>query len=284
MQSAIRIRPHSVRGGRMADLKHLAMLNSDGKALPPLRDPAGVKTALVDLRARVLARTPYDRLLTELITLDAAERAVTRGCDALFIDTFGDYAIDAVRAAVDVPVVGAGEASLAAASAYGRFTIVTVWPESMGFIYDERLRTCPGGESCVRVNHFSAERELDRVGSSQGIKARMLRHEPGLIDDLGQACRQAAIADEAAAVLLGCTCMSPIAAAIQDRCDVPVLDPSALGQQAAFNALLQGGPPSARPRTARRGQAHDLVDLWLRHDTAATESDACDVCVIGEYA
>ncbi|WP_189047514.1 hypothetical protein [Micromonospora sonchi] len=46
----------------MADLKHLAMLNSDGKARPPLRDPAGVKTALVDLRARVLARTPYDRL------------------------------------------------------------------------------------------------------------------------------------------------------------------------------------------------------------------------------
>lgn len=265
----------------------LAMLNSDGKCRPPLADPAGVETTLVDLRTRVLARTPYDRLLTDLVTLDAAERAVAEGCDALYIDTFGDYAIEAIRAATELPVVGAGEASLAAAAAYGRFSIVTVWPESMGFIYEERLRACPGGENCVRVHHFSAERELDLVGSPDGIKARMQRHEDGLIDELARACREAAAADNAAAVLLGCTCMSPVAKALQARCDVPVLDPSALGQRAAFDVLLSDKPknPAAdRPRTARVGQAGRLIDLWLREEPAATEPEACDVCVIGDPA
>ena len=268
----------------MGELRRLAMLNSDGKRRPPLPDPAGCQTTLVDLRTRVLARTPYDRLLTELVTLDAAEKAIEDGYDALLIDSFGDYAIDAIRAATDVPVVGAGEASLAAAARYGRFTIVTVWPESMRFIYDERLRTCPGGESCVRVLYFSPESELDLVGSPQGIRARMRRHEQAVVEELGEACRKAAVADGAAAVLLGCTCMSPVAADLQNWCDVPVLDPSALGQQAAFDAVMNGKRDYDRPRSARTGHARLLVDLWLRHDAAAAEPEACDVCVVGGQA
>jgi len=266
----------------MGELRRLAMVNSDGKSRPPLEDPAGCQTTLVELRTRVLARTPYDRLLTELLTLDAAERAVEDGCDALFIDTFGDYAIDAIRAITDVPVVGAGEASVAAAARYGRFTIVTVWPRSMRFIYEERLRTCPGGENCVGVHYVSPEAGLDLVGSPLGIRARMPPRERAAVEEPGQACQRAAAADGANAVLLGCTCMSPIAAELQAWCDVPVLDPSALGQRAAFDAVMNGDRDGARPRTMRTGQARRLVDLWLRHDAAATTPEACDVCVIGD--
>nr|PZN65005.1 MAG: hypothetical protein DIU58_08090 [Sphaerobacter thermophilus] len=266
----------------MGELRRLAMLNSDGKDRPPLADPPGCQTTLIDLRTRVLARTPYDRLLTELVTLDAAERAIEEGYDALYIDTFGDYAIDAIRAVTDIPVVGAGEASLAAAAGYGRFTIVTVWPRSMRFIYEERLRTCPGGDQCVRVHYLSAEAELDMVARAQSVRERMRRRERTVLEELGEACRQAAAADGANAVLLGCTCMSPIAAELQAWCDVPVLDPSALGQRAAFDAVMNGDRDGARPRTMRTGQARRLVDLWLRHDAAATTPEACDVCVIGD--
>ena len=75
----------------------VAMINSDGKSAPVLPDRPGVTTELHDLRVRSFARTPYDRLFTELGTLDAAERALASGCDAVYVDSFADYAVDAIR-------------------------------------------------------------------------------------------------------------------------------------------------------------------------------------------
>lgn len=266
----------------MRAVKRLAMLNSDGKSGPPLADPAGIETTLVELRLRTLARSPYDRLFTDLATVDAAEAAVRTGCDGIYIDTFADYGIEAIRTIVDVPVVGAGEASIRAAASHGRFSIVTVWPESMGYLYDERLRDVPGGDSCIDVHHFSREEELDRAGTSTGIKARMTRGEHRLVEQLVECCRRVAAADDCAAILLGCTCMSPVHTALQQACDLPVLDPSATGLQAAFEILGDDPPVSGRARSRRAGDVPLLLDAWLRQGPADVESEVCDVCIVAD--
>ncbi|GGM45968.1 aspartate/glutamate racemase family protein [Dactylosporangium sucinum] len=260
----------------------LAMINSDGKSAPPLPDPEGVVTELYELRLRAFARTPYDQLFTELGTLDAAEAAIAAGCDAIYIDTFADYAIERVRTAAGVPVIGAGAAAVAAAGAHGRrFSVVTVWPESMAYLYDERLANCSGGQHCAGVHFFSPEDELGRLGTRAGVKARMLRRESDIVDRLAEACRSAVRADGAEAVLLGCTCMSPIAGRLAECCDFPVLDASALGQQAAFDALRCTTAPAPRARSLRAGTASRLVDTWLASGFADEPSpDECDVCVI----
>ncbi len=260
-------------------MSRLAMLNCDGKSRPPLPDPAGVRTDLVDLRLRALARTPYDRLLTDLATVDAAERALADGCEALLVDSFADYGLDAIRALTPVPVLGAGESSIAAAADRGRFSVVTVWPASMGFLYDERLASCAGGEECAGVHHVSPEGELDLLGTPDGVKARMTRTERPVVEQLVEACREAVRRDGSDLVLLGCTCMAPVAGLIAAQLDVEVLDPSRLGQQAAFDALRSGPRPAAGAPTARAGDVVRLLDAWRAAEPEPLVDD-CDVCVV----
>jgi allantoin racemase len=268
------------------ELRRLAMINSDGKAHPPLPDPDGVLTTTYDLRFRVMARTPYDHLFTELGTVDAAEAALADRSQALYIDTFGDYGADRIRAMTDVPVVGAGEASIAAAGVQLRsFSIVTVWPRSMEYLYDERLRTCTGGDRCAGVHFLSGEDELERVGRSEGVKARMIRQEGGIVDGLAALCGAAVARDGSEGVLLGCTCMSPVAVELAERCAFPVLDPSRLGLEAAFQALAGAAEPRPAHRTARHGLATEIVSAYVGHsDNGSALLDDCDVCAITNAA
>ena len=46
-----------------------------------------------------------------------APHAAAVGCDAIFIDSFADYGIAAMRAAIEIRVIGGGEAGMAAAAA-----------------------------------------------------------------------------------------------------------------------------------------------------------------------
>lgn len=257
----------------------LAIINSDGKSRPPLPDPDGLVSSLHDLRFRVLARTPYDRLFTELGTLDAAERALTQGCDGIYVDTFGDYAVERIRAITDVPVVGAGEATIGAAARFGRFSVVTVWPRSMGWLYDERLAAVPGGGACAGVHHLADENELALVGTGDGVKARMIRGEGAVVDDVVSLCRDALARDRSEVVALGCTCMSPIAPAVAERLGVPVLDPARVGLAEAHGQVL-GGMRSTRERfpVGRVGLAAAVVDACLAVEGQA--GDECEVCVV----
>lgn len=263
----------------MTDLR-LAIINSDGKSRPPLPDPDGLVSRLHDLRFRVLARTPYDHLFTELGTLDTAEGALAEGCDGIYVDTFGDYAVERIRAITDVPVVGAGAATIRAAAELGDFSIVTVWPRSMRWLYDERLAAVPGGVACAGVHHLADEDELGRVGTGQGVKARMTRAEGAVVDDVVALCRTALARDKTRVVALGCTCMSPIASAVAERLDVPVLDPARVGLAAAHDQVL-GRLRSTAERfpVGRPGLAGAVVEAHLAADGTAA-LDECEVCVV----
>ena len=258
--------------------RRLGVINSDGKNAPALDPPGGIEVRLLDLRFRAFARTPYDHLLVELGHVDAAERALTDGYDALLIDTFADYAIERIRVVASVPLVGAGEAGIAEASANGRrYSVVTVWPASMGWLYDERLAKCSGGDSCGGVHHAGAEEELALVGTGTGVKARMIRGEDQVIDAIVAACHRAIEDDSTEAILFGCTCMSPIAAKVQARCSFPIIDASAAGLRAAYRVLHDRSLPTRPVAKRQAGTITSVVDAWI----AARENpdpDECDVC------
>lgn len=112
---------------------------------------------------------------------------------------------------------------------------------------------------------------------------RMIRGESDLVDQLAQACRSAVEADGTEAVLLGYTCMSPIAESIQERCSFPVLDASKAGLQAGFDALLTGKSAPTRVASSNFGLASKLVDAWLNGSVPAEPfSDECEVCAIAQ--
>ena len=206
------------------------------------------------MRVPGFARNPYDRFFVALGHIDAAERAVADGCDAIFIDTFADYGMAEIRAAVPVPVIGAGESGIVAASANGTrdFSIVTVWPLSMNYLYKERLDNSPGGNRCLRVEHVLPETELQKAGTDGFIKNRMERHESAVIDLLAARVQQVADESGVGTILLGCTCMAPVGPAIQERVDVEVIEGTRNGLAVAFATLAAPRHGAAdRRRVAR---------------------------------
>ncbi|MFV2096073.1 aspartate/glutamate racemase family protein [Micromonospora sp. LOL_014] len=268
----------------MSELRRLAVINSDAKRAPVLPDPPGLVTELVEPRLRRFARTPYEHLLTEVDTVDVAEAAIVAGCDAVYIDTFGDYGVGRLRAATSVPIVGAGEASLAWAGQLGRrFSIVTVWPASMDYLYAERLSSCAGGALAAGVHYLSDETELHRVGTDAGVKARMARGETDVVDAISAACLRAADRDGTDLILFGCTCMTPVAAEVAGRVGIEIGDPSVVGLAAGHAAALAATRPA--PPTGRLGAVSALVDAYLgvaaqSGSNCTVEDDGCEVCAV----
>ncbi len=202
----------------------------------------------------------------------------------MLINSFADYGIDALRAVLDIPVIGAGEATLLAAARAGRrFAIVTVWPRSMQFLYDERLRAVAVAEQCVAIRHFTMEDELARLGQETGVMARMHRGETEVIDGLRAECARAVREDGAECIVLGCTCMGPIGPALEAGCEVPVLESSRVGLRAALTESRRRGGARAAPHPARRRDlVPELVDAWLEGGSRPPAPQAagdCPVCI-----
>ncbi len=261
---------------------HLAELGRDG-----------VVPQLVNPRLSAFASTPYERLVVDLGYVDAAQAAAADGCDALFINSMADYGIEAMRAAVGIPVVGAGEAALRVAGREGRrFAIVTVWPSSMRFLYDERLRACGLEPACVSIRHLSGEDELARLGADDGVMSRMRRGEGAIVARLAAMCADAVREDGAECIALGCTCMAPVGPAIAAACFVPVIESSRAGFLATIAAArdpVLRAPATGSRRSSRTALVPALVDAWFQASgrEGASKPDAapptdggdCAVCV-----
>ncbi len=230
------------------------------------------------IRLSAFARSAYERLVVDVGYVDAAQRAAPNA-SAILINSFADYGIDAMRAALAVPIIGAGEATLLAAARLAqRFAIVTVWPESMRFLYTERLRALELADRCTSILHVSPEAELSRLGSADGVMERMHRRETSVLEQLRAACKLAIERDGADCIVLGCTCMAPVGPELAASCSRPVLESSRIGYAASIAAARQ--PHNGSVARADRMQLVSLVDAWAGQATSnhsSSEPD-CPVC------
>lgn len=254
---------------------------SQSTTLPPhLRELArsGVELNLVQPRLSLFAFTAYERLLVDVGYVDACQKAAAQGADAIVINSFADYGIDAARAVVDVPIYGAGESALAEAADQGPFGIVTVWPASMGFLYTERLSSLKLEARCVALHHVQNEDELTRLTDETGVMQRMARQESDIIGTL-QAYGEKLMQQGANSIVLGCTCMGPIGSELQKLARVPVIE----GSVAAVRAAITGkNQPTAKD--CRTRQPHLIPDLIERGGTlpSLSQNSDCPVCIATE--
>lgn len=244
-----------------------------------------VTPELVDPRLSVFALTPYERLVVDVGYVDAGQQAERLGCDAVMINSFADYGLDALRSVLTIPVFGAGESTMLAAAKGGRrFSIVTIWPRSLAHLYDERLRALALGEQCVSVRYVLPEVELTRLTDDDGAMARMHRGDRTIVDRLVAECERAVREDGAECIALGCTCMAPIGPAVEAACSVPVLESARVGFRAAATALRSAPRPVRRePLVApeRRDLVPRLVDAWVGVGAPPldTHGGDCPVCI-----
>ncbi|MGE0734233.1 MAG: aspartate/glutamate racemase family protein [Alphaproteobacteria bacterium] len=232
----------------------------------------------------VFPRDALELKLLEVGYIDAGLRAAADGNEALVINSMGDYGLAALRAGAGVPVLGSGEAGLRkAASLGGKFAIVTVWPESTAFLYRQLLREAGLESRCAAVLHVGQQAELESIvrgtaGDAHYV-ARMQGGDATMLDRVVQACEQAVRQHGAASILLGCTCMSPVAAKIAARVSVPVVD----SLVEAIGCALRGDVKAqARPFSYARRDA--TFAAMAQTGKQSVKDEVCEVCVVAEEA
>ena len=78
--------------------------------------------------------------------------------------------VDGLREKLDMPVVGAGETAAKTASHISKqFSIVTIWPTSMDFIYEDLLRTTNTREKCQQIVNLSDDDDLETLGNDENF-------------------------------------------------------------------------------------------------------------------
>jgi allantoin racemase len=263
----------------------MARIGFLGTVVSPLRPTAAPELA-ASLRADtvlcaypsrvpVFPSTPVERAMQAIGHLEAGLSAQAAGCAAAVIDSVGDYGLPALKSALAIPVVGAGQAGMAEAGRGGRaFSVVTVWPASMNFIVEDLLRDYGFGAQCLGIHNVGVEEDLEMVAGPDGYLERVRSAADAILDRVSVLCNGAAAAG-AQAVLLGCTCMSPMASKVAARASVPVINPLL---QAAVLADGLARSSAARPLALKPGR--DLMVRSMVDAVAGAEAEDCPVCIL----
>ncbi|MGW4033449.1 aspartate/glutamate racemase family protein [Streptomyces sp. NPDC004838] len=160
----------------------------------------------------------YDEAFAVPGIVTEVEAAARDGADGVFVTCFGDPGVHAAREVVDVPVVGGFEPAVLTALSLGeRVGVVTMLPNVVPTVH--RMARQHGiAERCRSV------RAVD-------IPVLALHDQDVLLGQLAEQAAEAVAAQEADVIVLGCTGMMGVAAALQTRLEregvyVPVVDPT----------------------------------------------------------
>ena len=169
----------------------------------------------------------YDEALAAPHIVEEVKRAESEGFDAVSIDCAMDTVVRGSREAAGIPVTSAGEASyLLAMGLCSKFSIVTVLKSTAQTI-SENIKKY-GFESRVASVRHADIPVLDLKNERKAFAA-IMREAKGAIEE-----------DGAEAIVLGCTGMSSLARKLQDRLNVPVVDPAAASLRLAELYVKEG--------------------------------------------
>ena len=237
--------------------------------------PAGAQLVAFPSRVGVFPATPTDRAMQVIGHIEAGFTAAEAGMDALVIDSFADYGLDALKSALPCPVVGAGAAGLAAVSQLGGpFGIVTVWPASMNFLVDDLLQAHGMAGRCLALRNVGEETALAGLAGPDGYLDRIARADQGVLARVLREVETAA-ALGAKAVILGCTCMSPIAALVAQQAPLPIISPLAMAAIQAAQMVENGAATALNAPPLRADLIRRMVDA-----IAGEVAEDCPVCAV----
>ncbi|MEL7467758.1 MAG: aspartate/glutamate racemase family protein [Pseudomonadota bacterium] len=141
----------------------------------------------------------------------AVREAAENGFDAAIIACFDDTGLAEARAAVQIPVIGIGQAAFLAAMIYGRFSVITTLPVSVP-VLDGNIAGYGLGSACARVR-------------ASGLPVLSLEVDPVHAREVLSACAaEAAEQDGCDALVLGCAGMAAFGPAMQAASGLPAVD------------------------------------------------------------
>lgn len=167
--------------------------------------------------------------------LTASVRAERSGYAGLFINTVGDYGLADVRRTCEIPATGAGEGAVLTALRQGKFGIVSIWPPRLAFIYDAILSATRTRQDCVNVYHLSRDEDLATLEQPENFVTDMQACAATSLQAIREAC-ELCLAQGAKNIVLGCTCMYPVARLLRAE-GLPIIEPMEAGYRHLLNML-----------------------------------------------
>lgn len=155
----------------------------------------------------------YDEAWAALPTLLEAEKAEKEGYDAVIDYCFGDPALEAIKEALSIPVVGINEPSVHLASILGRkFSVIGVGSkESLGLMSD-------------KIAHYGLTNSLASVRITDVRVLDIKKESNKLMNALTEEGRKAIEEDGAEVLVLGCGSLLGTNEKLQEKLNVPVID------------------------------------------------------------
>jgi allantoin racemase len=190
-----------------------------------------------------------DWLLAEFGILQAGCNAVAEGFDAVCIDTLSDAGVNALRSALDIPVVGAGQAAYLMALALGRrFSILTQWQPWFA-IYEKGLHEAGIRDRCISMRSVDLRPDLENLlgGKEEQVLPILLAE--------AQNC----VADGADVIVLGSTTMHQAHAYLSRSLPVPVVNPGPASYALAHSLHTLGERGHSRVAFQRADADADLL-------------------------
>ena len=131
-------------------------------------------------------------------------------------------------------------------------------------------------ERCASLRFVTADAELD--GKDEYV-ADMKSQRTGIIDRVVAECDRAVTEDHCDAIVLGCTCMAPIAPLVAERCSVPVIDGMRAGYKFTEMTVALGLQPRL-PAADKRAPSRSEVDELLQAAAGSLEPVECEPCEV----
>lgn len=215
-------------------------LDEDGVALRRAGIPKELIPADVELEVVAVKNGPetadsiYDVFLMDMFIFEAGLSAERDGCDAILIDTVSDSGMKPLRSRLNIPVVGPGQVACHIALLLSeRFSFLATW-EKWAPIYRKI------------ANEYGL---ADRVASIRSPNlppdlANLLGDEEAYMPALLEEAEKAVELDRAGAVVLASTTMWQAHDYLQERLDVPVINPGVWGFKLAELMVRMGKSPS----------------------------------------
>jgi allantoin racemase len=155
----------------------------------------------------------YDEAWAALPTLLEAEKAEKEGYDAVIDYCFGDPALEAIKEALSIPVVGINEPSVHLASILGRkFSVIGVGGCRADALFSDKI-------TVYGLRHKLASARIT------DIKVLDIKKDfDSLVKALLEEGRKAITEDGAEVLVMGCGSLLNIAEILQKKLKVPVID------------------------------------------------------------
>lgn len=214
-----------------------AMTDNIGKAASAAASPGTEIVASTPSAGPMSIESYYDEYLAIPYILEEIVKDEDR-FDAFIIACWGDPGVEAARELTSKPVVGIAEASLYVANMLGaKFGVVTVLPRIHNLI-----------EQTVAKVGLTSRCASIQCTSLSVVDTEELRDTAA---DALEVAGQAAIADGAEALALGCAGMSGLDTILEARLGVPVIDSVAAAVKMA-EALVALGKRTSKVKTFQR--------------------------------